>query len=63
MNNAQQPFELIEGQVLLLSASRIAPSQKCRASRNALLSTPAACVDRIRRQHRQQVEEPNADPS
>lgn len=53
----------IEGQVLMLSASRIPSIQKFQASRNASLSKPAECVDGIKRQHRQHTEEPNADPS
>lgn len=54
---------LAEGPVLILSASRISPSQKFPASRNASLSTLADCGDGIKRQHRQQTEEPNATPS
>lgn len=62
MNNAQHLLDLAEGQVLMLCASRIAPSQRLQASQDASLSTAAECVDGIKRHHRKQAEAPNADP-
>ncbi|MDO8386181.1 MAG: hypothetical protein Q7T13_07230 [Polaromonas sp.] len=55
--------QLAEGQVFMPPASRIAPRQKFHAWRNAWLSTLADRIDGIKRHHRQQTEEPNADPS